>query len=174
MSDKKPAGSKKKLIIIAAAAIVGLGLTGAGLFAAGVLGGGGHGEHADAGHDGGHGGGHGGHGSGHSTAEEREVDLGEYAVTAYQPDSGATLLISFHLYGTVPHAEEEAFTELFEAHKHRARQHVLVSVRNAEMGDLMDPGLGLIRRQVKHHLNSTFGRPLLAEVVFSDFLITER
>ena len=42
------------------------------------------------------------------------------------------------------------------------------------MGDLMDPGLGLIRRQVKHHLNATFGKPLLDEIVFSDFLITER
>jgi hypothetical protein len=83
-------------------------------------------------------------------------------------------LISFHLYGTVPHEAEESFTELFEHHNHRARQHVLVSVRNAEIGDLMDPGLGLVRRQVKHHLNKTFGRPVLEEVVFSDFLITER
>jgi flagellar basal body-associated protein FliL len=159
--------SKKKLIMILGLAIVGgTGLTAAAVYGVSLMGGASHAAHGEAGHD--------THLPEHSTAEAREVDLGEYAVTAYQPDSGATLLISFHLYGTVHHEAEEAFAELFEAHKHRARQHVLVSVRNAEMADLMDPGLGLIRRQVQHHLNATFGRPLLEEVVFSDFLITER
>lgn len=162
-----PGSRKKRLIIILLlAGVAGIGLTAAALYGVSLLGGSSHAAHGEPEHD--------GHAQDHSTGTEREVDLGEYAVTAYQPDSGATLLISFHLYGTIHHEAEETFAELFEAHKHRARQHVLVSVRNAEMGDLMDPGLGLIRRQVKHHLNGTFGRPLLEEVVFSDFLITER
>jgi flagellar basal body-associated protein FliL len=168
MSDTAKGSSKKRLIIILVAAVVGgIGITAGALYGVGMMGGSSHAAHADSGH------GHDAHATEHSGAT-REVDLGEYAVTAYQPDSGATLLISFHLYGTIPHEAEESFGELFETNKHRARQHVLVSVRNAEMADLMDPGLGLIRRQVKHHLNSTFGKPVLDEIVFSDFLITER
>jgi len=152
-------------MILLLSGVGGIGLIAAVLFGVSQFGQSGHTAHGSD---------HDGHAQEHSVSDEREVALGEYAVTAYQPDSGATLLISFHLYATVHHDVEEAFHKLFEAHKHRARQHVLVSVRNAEMGDLMDPGLGLIRRQVKHHLNITFGRPLLEEIVFSDFLITER
>ena len=38
---------------------------------------------------------------GDSHAENREVDLGKFSLTAFDPNSNTTLLIDFHLYGTV-------------------------------------------------------------------------
>ena len=34
-------------------------------------------------------------------AENREIDLGKFSLTAFDPNSNTTLLIDFHLYGTV-------------------------------------------------------------------------
>lgn len=137
-------------------------------------------------------------------APKREVDLGRYSITSFQPASNSTLLIDFHMYGTVagdaseaaaPPAEEhgghgdshggghgggetpasdDEFTRLFEKHKHRLRDQVIVIVRSAEMTDFADPSLGLIRRKILEKSNRLLGKPLLEEVIFSDFSLVEQ
>jgi flagellar FliL protein len=118
----------------------------------------------------------------------REVDLGQYSITAFQPSSNTTLLIDFRLFGTVackpgeeaPAAEaEEAaasddFSKLFEKHKHRIRDQVITIVRSAEMTDFADPSLGLIRRKILEKSNRTLGKPFLEEVIFSEFSLIEQ
>ena len=135
-------------------------------------------------------------------AEFREVDLGKFSLTAFDPNSDTTVLIDFHLYGTVavePPAEGEtastdhggghgghgkakegeepddsAFGMLFRKNKHRFRDQVIVIIRNAQAPDLADPGLGLIKRQILAKTNSLLGEPLLKEVIFSDFAVVEQ
>lgn len=130
-------------------------------------------------------------------AAKREVDLGRYSITSFQPASNTTLLIDFHMYGTVaaeaedstaaaPAAEghghghgeapaaDDEFTRLFEKHKHRLRDQVIVIVRSAEMTDFSDPSLGLIRRKILEKSNRLLGKPLLEEVIFSDFSLVEQ
>jgi flagellar FliL protein len=117
----------------------------------------------------------------------REVELGQYSITAFQPSSNMTLLIDFRLFGTVAckpddeaPAEGEAgkaddeFSKLFERHKHRIRDQVITIVRSAEMTDFADPSLGLIRRKILEKSNRTLGKPLLEEVIFSDFSLIEQ
>lgn len=105
---------------------------------------------------------------------EREIDLGEYSLSAFQPASNTTLLIDFHLYGTITAEEEHGFTEYFEVNKHRIRDQVITTIRSAELADLTDPGLGLIKRQILEKTNRALGKPLLQGIVFSDFLVVEQ
>jgi flagellar basal body-associated protein FliL len=126
---------------------------------------------------------HGGHGDeeGHApkipaanATGEVEVDLGQYSLTAFQPASNTTLLVDFHLYGTVRAADAGLFADRFEESKHRIRDQVIVTVRCAEMTDFADPGLALIKRQILEKSNATLGRRLLRGVVFSDFTLIEQ
>lgn len=147
-----------------------------------------HDEHAKTDDHGGHGdkgdkkGGHGhdkkaekgGHGASGEGAKEHEVDLGQFSLTTLQPASNTTLLVDFHLYATVGSENESLATELIERHKHRVRDQVLTTVRSAEIADLTDPGLGLIKRQILEKTNRALGKPILQGVIFSDFLVVEQ
>lgn len=114
------------------------------------------------------------HGEAGVAGEELEIDMGEYQLTAFQPASSTTLLINFHLYGTIAAEEEHYFAGSYEANKHRIRDHVLTTIRSAEIGDLTDPGLGLIKRQILEKTNRALGKPILQGIVFSDFAAVEQ
>jgi flagellar basal body-associated protein FliL len=107
-------------------------------------------------------------------AEEMEVDLGQFAVTAFQPVSNSTLRIEFRLYGTVSPKEEKEFLRLKEENLHRFRDQVIVTVRSAEITDLTDAGLTLIKRKLLEKTNRMLGKPLLRSVIFSDFSSIEQ
>jgi flagellar FliL protein len=105
---------------------------------------------------------------------QTEVDLGEFSVTAFQPTSNSTLRIDFHLFGTIRASEDKEFTRLMEESKHRFREQVLMTVRSAEITDVADPSLGLIKRQLLDKTNRTLGKPLLQSVIISDFSFVEQ
>jgi flagellar FliL protein len=115
-----------------------------------------------------------GHDAAGGEGAEREIDLGEFSLTAFQPASNTTLLIDFHLYGTIEGEAEQGFAEHYEANKHRIRDQVITTIRSAELADLTDPGLGLIKRQILEKTNRALGKPLLHGIVFSDFLVVEQ
>jgi hypothetical protein len=98
-----------------------------------------------------------------------EVDLKEYSVTIYQPASNSTLRIDFHLFGSVAKEDEKDFKKLFEENQARFREQVVVTVRGAEMADLADPSLGLIKRTILGKAKTILGRPLLKEMIISDY-----
>ena len=133
--------------------------------------------------------------------EFQEVSLGKFSLTSYDPNSNTTLLIDFQLYCTVPMEHKEGaeaagggghghgapkgppsdepdpttkFGKLYKKNKHRIRDQVIKIIRTAEMSDLTDPGLGLIKRQILAKTNALLGEPLLKEVVFSDFAVIEQ
>ena len=103
-----------------------------------------------------------------------EKDLGQFGVTAYQPASNTTLRIDFHLYATIPHAEDVHFDEVYASSQHRIREQVIVTIRNSEIADLTDPGLGLIKRKILEKTNRLLGKAYLQNVVFSDFSFVEQ
>ncbi len=136
----------------------------------------GHGEH---GKDEKHGGSHDSDKHGASKGprkptDEIEVDLGEYSLTAFQAASSTTLMINFHLYGTIAAAQEGHFLDKYEANVHRIREQVIMTVRSAEVADLTDPGLGLIKRQILEKTNRALGKVVLKGIIFSDFLAVEQ
>jgi flagellar basal body-associated protein FliL len=114
------------------------------------------------------------HGEAPLAGEEQEADMGEFSLTAFQPAANITLLINFHLYGTIANEDAHFFAASYEANKHRVRDQVLTTIRSAEMADLTDPGLGLIKRQILEKTNRTLGKPVLQGIVFSDFVAVEQ
>jgi hypothetical protein len=107
-------------------------------------------------------------------AEQLEVDLGQFSVTAFQPASNTTLRIDFRLFGTVAAKDEKDFLRLKEENLHRFRDQVIVNIRSADIADLTDAGLGVIKRKILEKTNRTLGKPLLRTVIFSDFSFIEQ
>jgi flagellar FliL protein len=106
--------------------------------------------------------------------EQAEVKLGEFRVTAYQPLSNTTLRIDFQLYGTIAASDADEFKQLMEQKGHRFREQVIVIIRGADLTDLTDAGLGLLKRRILATTNKTLGKTLLHSVVFSDFSFVEQ
>jgi flagellar FliL protein len=109
-----------------------------------------------------------------SVDDFHEVSLGSYHVSAYQPSSNTTLRIDLDLFATVLAADEGEFHRLFATNEHRLREQVIVTLRGAEVTDLTDAGLGLIKRQILEKSNRILGKPLLRQIVFSEFSFMER
>jgi flagellar FliL protein len=114
------------------------------------------------------------HGEAAAGGDEHEIDMGEYSLTAFQPAANTTMLINFHLYGTIASEDLGFFEASYEGNKHRIRDQVLTTIRSAEIADLTDPGLGLIKRQILEKTNRTLGKPILQGIVFSDFVAVEQ
>ena len=104
----------------------------------------------------------------------REVNLGSYHIAVFQPKSSTTLRIDLELYGTVLANELSAFEQIYPRHEHRLSEQVHATFRAAEITDLTDAGLGLIKRRILEKSNRTLGKPLLKDVVFSKFSFLEQ
>lgn len=120
------------------------------------------------------------HGGGHGDSTHidkhalKEVAMGSYNVTRYNPTTNTTLAIDFELYGTVLGDDATEFEHLFENSKARIREQVTMTLHAAQSSDLTDAGLGLIKRQILEKTNRAIGQPLLKEVLFSKFSFVER
>ena len=112
-----------------------------------------------------------GHGDAHNL---REVELGSYNVTRFNPATNTTLAIDFELFGTVLADDVTDFEHHFENSKARIREQVTMTLHGAESSSLTDAGLGLIKRQILEKTNRALGEPLLKEVLFSKFNFVER
>jgi hypothetical protein len=102
-----------------------------------------------------------------------EVELGKYNITVHRPASDVTLRINFLLIGTIDEHEYGAFDELFAKNQHRLRDKIIFEIRNCDLSDLTDPGLGLIKRRILAKSNELLGKPILQSVVFSEFSYTQ-
>lgn len=109
-----------------------------------------------------------------SKSEQIEVDLGGFDITAHQPATGATMRITFHLYGTVSELDQGTFDSLKTSTQHRLRDKIIYEVRNSDVSDITDPGLGLIKRRILEKSNELFGKQILRSVIFSDFSFVEQ
>jgi flagellar basal body-associated protein FliL len=104
----------------------------------------------------------------------REVELGIYNITRFNPTTNTTLAIDFELYGTVLAENSSDFQHHFDSNKARIREQVTMTLHGADSSDLTDAGLGLIKRRILEKTNRALGQPLLKEVLFSKFSFVER
>jgi flagellar FliL protein len=112
--------------------------------------------------------------SGTQHGKLREVELGIYNITRYNPTTNTTLAIDFELYGAVLADDQSRFQHEFEQSKARIREQIVMTLHGAESADLTDAGLGLIKRRILEKTNRALGEPLLKEVLFSKFNFVER
>jgi flagellar FliL protein len=113
--------------------------------------------------------GHGGH-----EKNLKEVELGTYNITRYNPTTNTTLAIDFELFGTVLADDAAEFQHHFESSNARIKEQITLTMHSAESSDLTDAGLGLIKRQLLEKTNRALGEPMLKEVLFSKFNFVER
>ena len=106
--------------------------------------------------------------------EQVEVVLGDFSVTTFQPATNTTLRVEFNLYGTVNAKDQKEFLAALEENQHRFRDQVLKIVRSAEITDLTDAGLGLVKRKILEQTKQLIGKPLLRSIIFSDFSFVEQ
>jgi flagellar FliL protein len=109
-----------------------------------------------------------------SQTEELEVDLGKFDVNSYQPKANTTSIIDFHLYATIASSEKSAFNASIEQNKNRLRDQILVIVRSADLAELTEPGLGLLKRRILEKSNTILGKAYLRTIIFGDFSFTEQ
>ena len=105
--------------------------------------------------------------------EQIEADMGEFSVAAIQPAANTTLRIAFHMYGIVASQDTAEFSARMKQCQHRFREQVIVTLRGAEVSDLTDAGLGLLKRTILEKTNAMLGKPLVKTVIFSDFSFME-
>ena len=106
--------------------------------------------------------------------DEIEVDLGEFRVTSYQPATDTTFRVNSHIFGTISKEDQEEFDVLKAANEARLREQVNVIVRAAEIPDLTDPTLGLIKRRILDKINRILGKQIVKGVIFSDMSFVEQ
>jgi hypothetical protein len=104
----------------------------------------------------------------------KEVELGSYNITRYNPTTHTTLAIDFELYGTVLAEDAAEFEHHLESSHARVKEQITLTMHAAESADLTDSGLGLIKRQLLEKTNRALGEPMLKEVLFSKFNFVER
>lgn len=104
----------------------------------------------------------------------REVDLGVFNITRYNPSTNTTMAIDFALYGTVLAEDLPEFQRLFESNHARVREQIIMTLHGAVVADLTDPGLGLLKRRILEKTNRAVGQPLVRELLFSKFNFVER
>lgn len=106
--------------------------------------------------------------------DQEEVDLGDFSVTAFQPLTNTALRIDFHLWGTVDQESYDDFMDRMEVSRHRFREKVIFTVRSADLSDLTDPQLGLIKRKLLEKTNKILGKPFLRVIIVDDFSFIEQ
>jgi hypothetical protein len=102
-----------------------------------------------------------------------EVALGRFTVTNHRLPSESTFRVEFDLWGTVAEQDQNEFATLFQRNERRFRDQVIVEIRNCEVSELEDPGLGLIKRRILAKSNALLGKPLLRSVIFADYAFVE-
>lgn len=109
-----------------------------------------------------------------NSAKMVELDFGEYSVTAPQPSTNSSLRIDFKLAGTIEDEKKDKVKDMFEKNKFRFADNVEFVIRNAEISDLNDPGLGLIKRRILEKSNRLFGETVVKEILISGFSMVDQ
>ncbi len=103
-----------------------------------------------------------------------EVELGAYNVTIHQPTANSTVRVNFKLAGTVRPKDRSELEGLLANNEFRLREKVLIQIRDSNISELNEPGLGLIKRRILETSNNVLGKPLLTSIVFGDFVFHEQ
>ncbi|MEM6329327.1 MAG: flagellar basal body-associated FliL family protein [Planctomycetota bacterium] len=103
-----------------------------------------------------------------------EMELGQFSVTRFDPETDTAINIDCELYATVLLDEQQEFAEQFNSNRNRVRDQVTVTLKSAESAQLADPGLGLIKRRILEKTNRALGKPLVREILITRFNFVER
>ncbi len=108
------------------------------------------------------------------TEDLREVTLGKFPVTRYNPENDSTLNVDLELVGVVLASDVDLMKQRLASNENRVKEQVIMTLLSSSPADLSDPGLGLIKRQIAEKVNRALGRTLVREVLITRFNFVER
>ncbi|MEX1040987.1 MAG: hypothetical protein WDZ51_10170 [Pirellulaceae bacterium] len=110
-----------------------------------------------------------------------EIDLGEYTITVLIADDPTRLpdltryqesvALRFQLHCLVPAKHEARVRKILEEKRGRISDEVIRTCRSANLIDLADPQLKLIRAQLRDFTEELIGRGLIKRFVFTDIVL---
>ena len=101
--------------------------------------------------------------------EYGEVELGTFSLVIHQPSANTTLNLTCLVMGTVDKTDEAEFTKLLANNSNRLRERIIIEFRSAEISELTDAGLGLLKRRILEKSNQLLGKPLLKTIMFPEY-----
>jgi len=110
-----------------------------------------------------------------------EIDLGEYTITVLIADDPTRLpdltryqesvALRFQLHCLVPAKHEARVRKVLEEKRGQISDEVIRTCRSANLVDLADPQLKLIRAQLRDFTEELIGRGLIKRFVFTDVVL---
>jgi len=101
------------------------------------------------------------------------AELGDYSIRVFDPITGTTLRTDFRLEGLTACAAEDKFAQFMKGNHRFIREQVMVTVRNCQPHDLVDPDLRLLEKKVVSRVNRALGRRFLKSAHIKNFYLLE-
>ncbi len=104
---------------------------------------------------------------------EGRAELGDFSIRIFQPITRSTLRADFSLEGKTACADRDAFDKFIRSNHRFLREQVMVTVRNCESDDLVDPDLQLLEKKLVSRVNRALGRRFLESAQIKEFCLYE-
>ena len=98
-----------------------------------------------------------------------EKELGEYDVTIHDSKSGTTYAVDCTVVCTINEDDKSDFEKLYEVNQYRVREQIMIQFREANIEDLAEKQLGLIKKRISKNINELFDGKMLREVHLPEF-----
>lgn len=99
----------------------------------------------------------------------KEVDLGSFNLGVHQASANTTLNITCKVMGTIAETDQTEFDELLANNENRLRERIIIEFRSAEVTDLTQAGLDLLKRRILEKSNTLLGKQILKEIMFPEY-----
>jgi hypothetical protein len=103
-----------------------------------------------------------------------EVDLGIFSIVHYRPELSITTRVTFRLFGRIEKSQKNNFLKNWKENEPKLREIVDKTLREADLIQLTDPGLGLIKKKILAKINAQFGKHPLLSVAITDYSYLEQ
>ena len=97
------------------------------------------------------------------------LELGKFNLRDLRSASNVTAKILFSLHLALPQEADEKTIRQLQLWRHRLRDQVIIAVRKTEIKDLLEPDLGLLRRNIMLRINRLLKTSLVEEVLVTEF-----
>lgn len=104
---------------------------------------------------------------------EGRVNLGRYCVRTFNPITRVSQQADFQLEGVTACRNRRAFQAFLKSNHRFFREQVMISVRNSQQDELLDPDLRLLKRRIVARVNLAMDEPFLKSVAIKDFCLLE-
>ena len=98
-----------------------------------------------------------------------EKDLGKYDITIHDSKSGTTYAVDCMVVCTINKDDDKTFVKMYEDNQYRVREQIMIQFREANIEDLAEKQLGLIKKKISKNINNLFDGKMLREVHLPEF-----